>query len=652
MPTFDIIDDPWLDVLRTDGTVATLSLSELLTSAHGIARLSESSPLTEVALLRFLVALVSDGLREQIPTEEDWVSFVERCRSGFPDEAIDAILAPLEGRSDVLDPNHDGFFDGPEIRRVSGWDNPNALQSVSRVLPEIPTGTRLAHFVHPSDEASVLCLGCMLNGRAVEAAYARGGLGPSLSRNLLATIGGIEPRYVMAVGRTLLDTLLLNMVVGDEGRPSWRGIHRIRDGEPGPLARLTWRPRMIMPVAASEAHSPCVRCGSITHPRFSRIVMVDTYNHKDGRFGTKEDVDQWKKVHADPHLLPVTKGALNLGRHVDEWPLRALARMLNGETSTLLDTLARRAIALRGSITIMVASSAGNQAKIDDAPHAIVEVPLALLARSPEDRAVIAVELSRVFDKAHHGRRRVLIPDKVPDLLDVLAVANEPQAAVREWLRAEQPSKRYTADGAPTRRLNGSTQSDIAVGDDTQWEACTRLMGRLRRLPRSDLAALCPNRCGGPVADAARQKAFEGLWFRSSLPCGARRHALREALSTVAPIYAVFVHSDHLPARTGSFVDHLRAKLKLSGAMSARTDEAALLRKLIDRVTTGSSESRDLVLMQLVETLVKDEPDCRRHAIDFTDLMYDVARWADPQSPTPARWRRLLERHEYPLNAD
>lgn len=209
MQTFDIIEEPWLDVLTSGGTVRTLPLRDVLKELHRIERLSESSPLTEVALLRFLIALVSDGLREFVPDEAAWLPFVQQCREGLPDAAVNAILEPLTASPNVLAADHAAFFDGPLVRQISGWDESNARQPVSRFLPELPTGTNLAHFSHLTDDAAALCVACLLKSRAVDGAFARGGLGPSLSRNLLATISGTEPRYVVLEAKSLLDTILV-----------------------------------------------------------------------------------------------------------------------------------------------------------------------------------------------------------------------------------------------------------------------------------------------------------------------------------------------------------------------------------------------------------------------------------------------------------
>ena len=108
--------------------------------------IKEPWPLTEVAVLRFWIALTSDGLPNEIPAEVGWAAFASRCRGGFPSKVIEAILAPLAARTNVLDPDHDGLFDGPAVARIAGWSDPNGRQPVSRFLPELPAGTKSRSF--------------------------------------------------------------------------------------------------------------------------------------------------------------------------------------------------------------------------------------------------------------------------------------------------------------------------------------------------------------------------------------------------------------------------------------------------------------------------------------------------------------------------
>ena len=557
MIKFDIAEGAWIDAVWQDSSRKAHSLRECLTEAHRIGHISEPSPLTEVALLRFLIALVSDGVRDLVSTEEDWAAFADQCPDGLPTRVVDAILSPLAGRSNVLDPNHEAFFDGPSVRRVSGWDDPGARQPVSRFLPELPTGTNLAHFAHISDDSAALCVGCLLKSRAVDAAFARGGLGPSLSRNLLATISGTEPRYVVLIGSTLLETLLLNVVVADRTRPSWVSVHRATDGVPGPIARLSWRPRLVLPVTSSESRLACVRCGTTDRPRFTKAVMLDTYNSSGSPFGSKDDVERWKIAGGDPQLLSFEKSPITFGLNPPEWPLRAITRMLANDASPVCRRLLQRAARREKPVTVSVTSSAGNQAKIDDAPQAFVSLPLALMRRPPEERAAISAALMTVFDKSYREQRSHLIPHQVPDLLTELAASQDPVTTVTNWLKREALP--------PLGPVEPST-------DDGLQKAAGRMLELLGKLSSDQLAALRIHHGDGATNNAARQAAFEVVWHKVSIPGGAKRLRLREALATVAAIFANHSASHQSSNTRYSFETHLRRQFDHERRSPDRSD--------------------------------------------------------------------------------
>ena len=579
--SFDIIDAKWLDMLRTDGTVSTLSLREVLATAHQIARLSEPSPLTDVALLRFLIALVSDGLRRHVPKEDAWAPFVERCRNGLPSDAIDAILAPLVGRSNVLDPNNEAFFDRPAIRRLPEWDKPEARQPVWMYLPGFPTGT-LRHFDHLSHETAALCIGCLVKSRMVESAFARGGLGPTNSRNLLSTISGDKPQYVIPIGNTLLDTILVNLVIGDPSRPSWISIHTRKEGAPGPIAGMTWRPRLMMPLTDSETSLPCDRCGMTDGLRFAKAVIADTYRVTTSPYGSEADVKQWKTVRRDPHVLAP------------------------GKTIPILERLRERSAVLR-PVTIMVTKSAGNQAKIDDAPHAALDIP----------------------------------PGPLSDRVDSV----DPEAVLDAWLR---DGVRKSGGGSIRPSPQGKVMhaGEVADGTDLLREAAKRIINRLAVLPPSQLLALRPPGKGAAADVAARQDAFEAVWHRVALPIGSRRHALRESLATVAPIYATYSQYHRpLPARR-SFEEQLYRRVEVEQRSLANTKAEGRLQRALRLLVFSSRTSRDRLLLELVDEVIHGGPAGRTTPIDFADLLHEIACWNEPRNPTLARWRRLLPQKE------
>jgi len=628
MDSFNPMAAPWLDVLLNDGRVVTWSLREVLTQAHEVAQISEASPLAEVALLRMLIALVSDGLRTELPNEEAWAAVRERYWDGFTPEAVDAILATIPKPHDVLHPEHTAFFDGPAVRQVRGWDDPKALQPASRFLPEVPTGTNIAHFFHISDDVSAVCIVCLLKSRAVEAAFARGGLGPSVSRNLLATIGGSEPRYVIPRGQTLLETLLLNLVVGDASRPSWVAVHSAMQGAPGPLARLSWRPRLMMVAPESQIDQACIRCGSVERPRFAQAVMVDTYNHAGSRYGTKSNLEAWKAAPGDPHLLPMDKNALVLGLREEEWPLRALVRLLSGTASGLLNLLAERSAGLR-QVQITATTTSGNRAKVDDALQADLTVSGDLLARPADERQLMAKALAVIFDKEHWAARTKLIPAAVPDLLAELTAGDDPQQAVQDWLAQGKQSAKAT-------RCTEHTDTDGET--EALYEVARRAIRLLEALPEPKLAALRPPGRGGALDAAVRQDAFTAVWHRLAAVPGSKRHGVREAIAAVAPIYAVHAGRHQATGRPTAFTERLQHAINYERGNFHGDGKSLLQRRLYD-LAHAPPQSRNELLLRLVDALIA----AGSSRCDFAALLVDVAHWNVPEQPTPERWRSLLE---------
>ncbi|MCQ9385379.1 type I-E CRISPR-associated protein Cse1/CasA [Brevibacterium moorei] len=61
-PFFNLIDEPWIPVLLTDGTDAELSINEVFRKAESIRRLNGELPTMRPALLRVLVAIMSRAL--------------------------------------------------------------------------------------------------------------------------------------------------------------------------------------------------------------------------------------------------------------------------------------------------------------------------------------------------------------------------------------------------------------------------------------------------------------------------------------------------------------------------------------------------------------------------------------------------------------
>ena len=250
-----------------------------------------------------------------------------------------------------------------------------------------------------------------------------------------------------------------------------------------------------------------------------------------------------------------------------------------------------------------------------------------MLRRSPEEQAAISAALVGAFDKDYREQRTRLIPRGVPELLTALAESQDAVKAVTNWLQREPP--------LPSVTVEPSTDEALQL-------AARRMVDQLGRLSSDELAALRIGHRDGPTQVAARQAAFESVWHRVSVPGATKRHALREALATVAAIYAM-TPNGHLRRETRhSFEESVRQQITHERRSLDGTKRCGPLEQLLSQLYRATSMSRDGLLLRLVQRVLAEPLHGGHRTIDFADLLLDVARWDDPVHPTPARWRQWL----------
>lgn len=231
-PQFNLINERWIPVVHRDGQFERLGLQAVLEQAAEIREVRGASPLDTFAIYRFLLAVLlwcKPGLRVSERAQM-------RQTGGFPEEWF----AKVEQSRDcfyLLHAEHP-FYQDPTVsgKRVSA----------NYLIHELPSGSKIAHFRHMRDLEDGLCLRCCAMGLLRWSIYASAGTAGG-GESMTATIHGNTPTYMLKVGSTLDETLLLNWpikcdVEGD--RPVWGGA---AEGTPlGPLKALTWRSRCIL----------------------------------------------------------------------------------------------------------------------------------------------------------------------------------------------------------------------------------------------------------------------------------------------------------------------------------------------------------------------------------------------------------------------
>lgn len=146
-PTFDLVTEPWLPVIRTDGDIEKVSLSNLLRQAHLITDLVEPDPLTRAATRRFLQGLVADLVRRADDMDAlDW-SKLHASNSGFPEHLVEETLTAHHDHLWLWHP-HTPFLQDMRLADALVTVDTVPIQDIA---PELPSATTATWFVKPGD---------------------------------------------------------------------------------------------------------------------------------------------------------------------------------------------------------------------------------------------------------------------------------------------------------------------------------------------------------------------------------------------------------------------------------------------------------------------------------------------------------------------
>ncbi len=270
---FNLIDEPWLFVLRQDYSVAPVSLRDVFANAHEYRALAGELPTQDVAILRLLLAILyavflrqdADGSSSPLTEEEyaddadalqRWASLWKMGR--FPAEVIGAYLDKMHDRFYLIDPERP-FFQVPgmdQMKKKSG--EPLSVNSVNKLdasLDKSDHKSRLFTMVDQNARAEMThaeAARWLLNLVAFGDCSAK----PSPK---MPWLGSMDAVY--ATGGNLWQTLMMNLVMYDRrselwpigqetDRPCWER-HTLPRFEPivpprSPMALLTVQSRQVL----------------------------------------------------------------------------------------------------------------------------------------------------------------------------------------------------------------------------------------------------------------------------------------------------------------------------------------------------------------------------------------------------------------------
>ncbi|MFI7097202.1 type I-E CRISPR-associated protein Cse1/CasA [Streptomyces lydicus] len=242
--SFDLTSQPWLPVLRLDGVIELVSLREVFARAHTLRRIAGDLPTQELALLRLLLAILHDAV-DGPRDVADWYAL-------WSADSLTAVAPYLDAHRDRFDLLHPTtpFFQVAELRTAKG-----EVFSLNRIVADVPNGepffsarlpavdrlsfaeaARWVVHAHAYDTSGIKT-GTLDDDRTV-----RGKVYP-LGVGWAGSLGA-----VFVEGRTLRETLLLNLVAADthglrfadHDRPAWR--HLPCSAGATPLELLVGRP--------------------------------------------------------------------------------------------------------------------------------------------------------------------------------------------------------------------------------------------------------------------------------------------------------------------------------------------------------------------------------------------------------------------------
>lgn len=253
-PRFDLTREPWITCETLDGKTVALGFEGVLLQAHELAAIHDESPLATAVIHRLLLAIlhrVVDGPRSLDEWERLWI------QPHFPANRIRSYLDRWRHRFDLFDAERP-FLQVPRLAEAL------MAEQAGKVAETIP-GRRLALersgyagavnlLEHGGDDAGLTPAG------AIRALLGFLGFGPG--GRILNDSGYPKAcplragAVVLARGKTLQQTLLLNLLVIDrdwpvpsaDDEPAWEAeacVRRVKRAVRGWLDALTWQSRRV-----------------------------------------------------------------------------------------------------------------------------------------------------------------------------------------------------------------------------------------------------------------------------------------------------------------------------------------------------------------------------------------------------------------------
>lgn len=508
-PSFNLIYDPWLPVTLDNGTPTELGLAEFFARSHEIRGLSEPSPLTYTAVMRYLLAILhraTDG-----PT--DPVDWAERWQKGrFDADEITTYLTRWEARFDLFHPVRPFAQESPEF--ILKETSP-----ITRLFMERTSGNNPTLFDHTWDSAPPT-LSASEAARALLTAHGYGFAGSGGKFFNSTLIAGYS---ILFEGTNLFKTLMLNLQEysndepkglqrhGDRDKPWWEldADPPVEKGGNLPLGLtdlLTWRSRSLRLLPEPDGSVREIyytqryqlRDSGIRDP-FKRYGQAASGPSK-GQFFPKNFV-AGRALWRDSFAL-IEQQEEDDPDSIEDRPVPVIVNWLATAMQTLEDRYERPELVP----TLIATGLVNNQAKIDLWRMDRLPLPVSVLTNSSRRLQVRdAVETAKdVRDALYRAgtsfaAEALSLGERSPDPNDIARERSSLKLDDRYWSRLDAPFQGFMIELAHDDLTELVVAEDEETPRDTPWFWKVRL----RDIARS------------VFVEATTSAGGESRWFRA-----------------------------------------------------------------------------------------------------------------------------------------
>ncbi|MGH3757667.1 type I-E CRISPR-associated protein Cse1/CasA [Actinophytocola sp.] len=325
--SFNLIEQPWLLVRDRDGRVSELSVVDMFRRSHELAGLVGDVPTQVFALTRMLLAVLHGALCPR--SVADWEALWDADQ--LPVSDIASYLDRHRSRFDLVHPTTP-FMQVAGLRTEKG-----ELSDPSKLIADVPNGhrfftTRLGTGLSLSfAEAARWLVHCHafdpsgIKSGAVGDPRVKNGKGYPIGVAWSGLLGGILPE-----GRTLRETLLLNLIPRDFGDVAGDVVADVPVWEREPLGPAEQPPEGLIPagpVTLFTWQSRRVRL-HVAHGRVTGVLICNGDALMPQNMHTTETHTAWRRSEPQQKKLRLPVAYMPLEHNVERVIWRGLAAML------------------------------------------------------------------------------------------------------------------------------------------------------------------------------------------------------------------------------------------------------------------------------------------------------------------------------------